>query len=186
MIEQQHYHMISIDPGSNLGVSIYTLNAIDHSIVNITTHTLPVNTYLDKDDNVNKLLNKSLLIQQHCLSLAKIYNPIFICVESAFANMRFPKAVIQLSQIINTIEMTFYTYNPMVKIFRYPPKYVKLCVGATGNADKDAMLLTVSEIKEISTHVDTSFISEHEIDSLAIGYTGILTVRTYPHLLYVF
>jgi len=178
------YKIISIDPGNNIGVSIYELTADTHSVVSIETKTIVLNNYAGAIVLEDRLLEKLIHINKVCNELYNTHSPLALVVESAFLNSKFPKAVMQLSQYIATIELVFKQNNQLIKIFRYPPKLVKARIANNGNADKNMMLASVNKIEEITKKVNTNLLTEHEIDSLAIGYTAILEFRKNPVLLY--
>ena len=72
------------------------------------------------------------------------------------------------------------SHNRFIKIYKYPPKLIKYHIGAKGNADKDMMLAKVATIPEITKFINPYTVSEHEIDSLAIGYITIDFIRKDP------
>jgi len=177
-----NYTIIGIDPGSNTGVSIYTLDANTNAIVNIETSLYVLGNYCEE----NTLFNRVNILNKICNSLYDNYMPVAVGMETAFLNSRFPKAVMQLSQYIAITEYSFYTKHPFIKIYNYPPKLIKMCIGAGGNAKKDDMTLAVKNIPEIANNINIDSLSEHEIDALAIGYLLIKDIRTFPHILYTF
>ncbi len=177
-------NIVAIDPGSNTGVSVYSLDPNTLTILNVETFLFTLDNYIVVDDKEDRMLEKLLMLNSICEWLSTTYQPVALMAEAAFLNVRFPKAVMHLSQYIATIELSFKRLNPRLKIFRYPPKYIKKVVGATGSADKDLMTKTVNSISEITNFVNPLVVSEHEVDALAIGYVGIGELKTYPHLLY--
>ncbi|MGE3593076.1 MAG: hypothetical protein AB7G52_11385, partial [Arcobacter sp.] len=99
-------------------------------------------------------------------------------------NSRFPKAVMQLSQYTAIIEMSINSINSFIKIFKYAPRYIISNVGAGGNANKEDMLSNILTIGELMVHIDVKNMSEHEIDAVAIAYTTLKEIRTYPMIMY--
>lgn len=185
-MESPYYNIISIDPGTNMGVAIYTLDSDSGLVVGISTHVYSLNNHICTTHKLNNLLLKTQAIERACTSLYNLYKPVAMVVEAAFLNSKFPKAVMQLSHFIATIDNTMFRLNPLIKFFRYPPTYVKMGIGAGGNADKVAMRKQVSSIPEITNFLDVSKVSEHEVDALAIGYVGIMNIRDRPHVLYTY
>jgi len=179
---EQVFNIIGIDPGNNTGIAIYTLND-KLEIVNVSTHTIKLSDVVSHEEYT--LLTRVAYLSSVVEHLSVTYNPLAVVLESAFLNMRFPKAVIQLSQYTAALEQGFYKNNSFIKILRYPPKYIKKHIGATGKADKDDMLTAVSNIPEISRYLTTG-ITEHAVDAMAIGYVGIDYFRSYPHKLYTY
>lgn len=172
-------NILAIDPGGNTGVSIYTIDVITIEIINIETFFIDLD-YYDKDNGYEKLKNKLLGLGNSIRHLIDTYNPHILAIEDTFVNYRFPKSAIYLSQYIATIELTVMKYNKFIKIFKYPPKFIKYYIGAKGNADKDMMLTRVALIPEITKFIDPHLVTEHEIDSLAIGYITINFIRQDP------
>jgi len=172
----ENFTIVSIDPGTNTGIAIYEISPKDFSIVSLETLTVVLSEYGD-------LLAKLVKIKKTIASIIETYNPIIVSVEAAFLNIRFPKAVMQLSQIISAIELTIKTINSDIKIFEYPPKYIKKII-ATGTADKDDMTEAVLKIKELSSNININHMSEHEVDAMSIGYVTLLEIRKTPFILY--
>ena len=177
--------VIGIDPGNNMGVSVFKLDGYTMEILNIETLFIDLNRCIDVTNIVSdRMTDRIMVINNFCTELHNIYKPSVIAVEAAFLNNRFPRAVMQLSQYIAAIEISFKVSNPLLNFLRYPPKYVKRMIGAGGNAKKDDMTTAIENIPEINDLVDTSLLTEHEIDALAIGYIGVQQIREAPYILY--
>lgn len=178
-------NIIGIDPGNNIGLAVYTVSIPDFKIVDIYTETFILdNNIVNYRNNNDTMINRMLLLQKYITSVAEFYKPTAVGLEMAFLNMRFPKAVIQLSQYLAIIETTFFNILPFIKIFKNPPKYIKKYIGATGKADKDDMMNIVASINDISSMTNIANKSEHEIDALAIGYILLQDIKSKPYLLY--
>lgn len=165
------FNIMSVDPGSTtIGVSIFTINSIDLSVVNV--ETMLIDTRIGfVEDNLNKdLLIRLLKLSDSIRNIVQYYNPLIIVIEDSFINRLRPTAVIPLAQSIFTIESTAISVDRYVKIFKFPPKKIKSVV-RDGKAGKEDMLIGIENIKEISSRINVYNISEHEIDALAIGYT---------------
>jgi len=183
MLTYNNFYIIGIDPGNNTGISIFELSSIDMSILSISTYTVILNNMIV---GMDILLERNLALNKICSCLYDMYIPKAVAVEAAFLNSRFPKAVMQLSQYTSTIDQAFYNKDNFIKILRYPPKYIKKCIGGGGNADKDGMLRAVKNIPELLNNVNLDRLTEHEIDALAIGYVSITELRRSPHILMSF
>jgi Holliday junction resolvasome RuvABC endonuclease subunit len=175
------FYLLGIDPGNNTGVAIYKIDSTTLDIVDLTTWVVVLNNIINAYGDVQ--LERNKMLSRIANNLSEIYNPNVLAMEAAFLNSRFPKAVMQLSQYTSTIEQTFINNNPFIKLFKYPPKYIKKYIGGGGNADKDRMLLAVKETPELLSYVELDRITEHEVDAIAIGYVALLELRLYPHLL---
>ena len=180
----EFFYLIGIDPGSNTGVAIYKIATDTLSILEISTFTVVLSNYVANPDN--EILERNHMLSNVCNRLYETYNPVAVGIEAAFMNSRFPKAVMQLSQYTQTVNMSFYIANPFIRRFNYAPKYVKSVIGAGGAADKNDMYTTVTSIDAISSNMSGLNVSEHEIDALAIGYVALEECRKYPHLLFTY
>ena len=178
-------NVLAIDPGANMGVTIYTISVPELKIVNITTTVVDLSVHT-VDDPLNKnLLLRLNVIKDFIRGVMLEYSPHILAMEAAFVNSRFPKSVMYLSQYIAAIELTVYEYNPYIRIFNYPPKLIKRVVNAGGEANKDVMKIALSNIPEITQYISVGYISEHEVDSIAIGYTLLKELREHPYLLWL-
>lgn len=173
------FSLLGIDPGNNLGISCFTINS-NFEITEIETRLIKLsNNILEHETNIDRLN----FLNNYLTYLYNFYRPSVIGVESAFMNTKFATAIIQLTQYVTIIEQTFFNLDPFIKLYKYPPKYVKSMI-ATGDADKNDVLSGVSRIKEITKLINVNTLSEHEIDATAIAYTLLSDIRKYPVLLY--
>lgn len=172
--------IVGIDPGKNLGVSIYYVNPIDFSIVNIETQIY----YLDKGIfTYNPVMDRINYLHNIVYSIVNFLRPQAIAFELPFKH-RFANAVIQLSQYTITIESTIMNYDPYIFIDKYPPKFIKSAIGAKGDADKNKMLAAILKVPEIAPYVREG-ITEHEVDATAIAHILYEKIKKYPYLLYM-
>lgn len=176
------FNIIGIDPGNNLGVSILTIDSKTFNIINIRTHIFVLEDYSSSiilDKKISKLYYITNVIPSY---LYNLYNPKAIGIETAFLNTRFPKAVMHLSQYVGNLDLSFRSLDSFIKIFKYPPKYIKGII-STGDANKNDMLIGISKIKELKDILDYSKLTEHEIDAIAIAYVTLQEIRKYPLVL---
>lgn len=179
------FNILSIDPGNNIGLSILTIDINTLEILDIISITYVLSDYID-DESIFKLTDKCLMLNNILLSNLNYFNPLVVVYEEAFMNSRFPKSIIQLSQYINTINLTVKNFNSWIKIFSYPPKYIKKFIGAGGSAEKDDMKKALLQIPEIFTKINLNTLTEHSIDSIAIGYIVLKEIRQQQYLLWTF
>jgi len=178
------FNIIAVDPGNNVGITIYTIDVTDYTIKNIISTTVTLSNRVSLDSKTPAtMIERIHYLNAYFYKLLETYKPLLVVSEAAFLNSRFPKAVMQLSQYIASVELAIHTYDKRIKLVRYPPKRIKKLIGATGNADKLDMLRCVRTIKDITEHIDMDNVSEHEVDSLAIGYVCIAELREYPDLI---
>ena len=177
---KDYIYVMSVDPGNNTGITMFKVSIPDFKILDIDTH----NIILDHFDNnlvVNgKILNRLNALKTIITKITYDYQPTLVAFEAAFLNMKFPKAVIQLSQYIAVMESAVLTVSKKIKILRYPPLKVKKQL-QTSNVSKLSMYEAVKAIPELNSKIKIKELTEHQIDSIAIGYTLILELRTYPY-----
>ena len=173
------FNIIGIDPGNNTGVSIISIDEISMEIISIETKTIVLEVYSD-----GGLHNRTTYLYDYIYNLMLAYDPIMVCLESSFLNIRFPKAVLQLSQYINSIKLAINHVNKYCTIRDYPPKLVKKIFSNSGNSDKDAMLSAMRN-HVVVNYINIDMLSEHEVDSLAIGYLGYEELKNEPLLPYI-
>ena len=174
--------IIAIDPGGNTGVSIYTVGVPSLTIISVETFFIDL-TYYDKDNGYERLKNKLLGLENTIINLIEHYQPHILAIEDTFVNTRFPKSAIYLSQYIATIELAVMRHNRMIKIFKYAPKLIKKCMAGKGNADKDEMTLGVANNEELNKLLNPYMLTEHEVDSVSIGYLALTHLRNDPLML---
>ncbi len=175
--------IMSVDPGTNTGISFMTVNLPELDIVHIETYNINLELF-DKNYGNNRVQRLHKL-HVYITDLVRLFTPTVLAVEGAFLNSKFPKAVMYLSQYIATIENAVYGFNPEISLFKYPPRFIKSRIGATGSADKDKMLETIISVSEINDLLGDQFLTEHQVDSIAIGYTFLLELRNNTALLLV-
>jgi len=175
------FKIVSIDPGNNIGIAIYTIDSNTYKVYSVQTHTVVLDLHVEKSSN--QLTSRVYYLNKYFSELLEYHRPLAVVEEAAFLNNRFPKAVMQLSQYIAAIDIAIYSYSSNTKVFRYPPKYIKRFIGAGGNADKNDMLKAAKKIPEINDNIKLDMVTEHEVDALSIGYVFIQELRQHPELL---
>jgi len=174
--------ILSIDPGTNFtGVTFWTIDDNNFDILNIDSFTIDL-TVIDYDTERYKIIQRINMLVDILSRWIGLYKPYYLVIEAGFINMLRPAAYGPIANTIYAIENLFINKSNTYNIIEYPPKYVKQYV-SKGTADKDDIRQAVSNIKDITRHIDIDNLSEHAIDSLAIGYTFIDTIRKYPEIL---
>ncbi len=177
-------NIIGIDPGNNTGVAIVTVNEITLEVVGITVHNVILDNEFNPYIHVDRMLLRCMVLDRVITTLINVYNPVAVCIETSFLNTRFPLAVLQLTQFTTIIQDRLRTLSPRCKVFRYMPKYIKKYIGSGGDANKFSMAETIGSIPEITKYVNTSILTEHQVDAVAIAMVAIYEIREYPYLLY--
>ncbi len=172
------FKTVAIDPGtSTIGVSIFTINAIDLSIMNIETVLVDTTIRFQEVDLIQDLLIRLNRLHERIKEIIYYHNPIIVSIEAGFINKRRPAAYGPLSQSIMAIELAVSYVNPNIRIFKFAPKLIKKIATDGGAANKDDVLAGVSNIPEIINNINPYLLSEHEVDSIAINYTLLDYIR---------
>lgn len=172
------FNTVAIDPGtSTIGVSVFTINASDLSIVNIETILINTTILFQEVDLVQDLLIRLSTLHERIKEIISFYNPMMVAIENAFAFKMRPGAYGPLSQSIMAIELAVLYVDPNIRIFKFSPKTIKKIATEGGAANKDDVLAGISNIPEVINKINPYLLSEHEVDSLAINYTLLDYIR---------
>lgn len=167
--------IIGIDPGNNLGISIFTLNK-NLQIEHIETQIHYLNNFTYYMPNPNKHY-KLVYLEKITQNLLHKYNPLAISIEEPFINTKFPNAITSLAKYMAIMELAIIKTAPYVSLKTYAPKLIKSTI-TSGCANKDDMKLGVHNIQELSVHLpQLEQLTEHEVDATAIAYTLLLEIR---------
>lgn len=192
--------LISIDPGTtNLGLSIYTINPYTYEILDIEPYTLNL-AKLETKDNLLTDVHEDRYVRLNALKnflevLFPEVNPAYVCCEAAFFSVRTVTAYGPLIETIQTIRMALIEFDPLIPLVTFSPTEAKSAVGVKRDkvkkaaklkgvnkmAQKDAVLVAVKAIPEITKHLSRERLdrlTDHAVDSIAIGFTGILKLRS--------
>lgn len=178
----EYFNIMGIDPGNNLGITIITVEIPSYKIVSIFTKTIILDNLVPEYIE-DRFIYRLLILQNIIYQVYMEYLPVAISLETAFLNMSRPKAVIQLYQYLGVVETVARTINPFVKILKNMPKAIKKLIGAGGGADKLDMKEAVKLIPDIANIIDVTWLSEHEVDSIAMAYLGYIEIRNNPMML---
>ena len=176
------YSILGIDPGNNTGICVMTIGD-DLKIKRILTLTLNLSKSIETGET-NYYLKRKLVLRDTLVKLSYDFNIIAVGLENTFVNPKFPKSAITLMDYISCIELTFFDINSSIRFFKYPPKSVKMMIGAKGDATKEDMLHNLLTIKDLKNHLDTSSLTEHSVDATSIAYITLQEIIRDPYLLY--
>ena len=174
--------ILSIDPGTNYtGVTFWILDDYTLDINDIKSFTINLTTidYVTEKYKIIQRINILINMLEYWID---IYKPRYLVIEAGFINILRPAAYGPIANTIFAIENLFISKSNTYNIIEYPPKYVKQYV-SVGTADKNDIKTAVSNIDNITRLINIDTLSEHAIDSLAIGYTFIDIIRKYPEIL---
>ena len=174
---------LSIDPGLNFcGVTVYDTS---DGVFNVT-HTVLIknNRKLTEDEKLveskyDLRTVKVLNIVETLKRLITEYSITEVTFEAPFYNSLTPMAFGSLLEVIFAIKYIVVEPNnlPMNLL---EPRYVKRVFTGNSMAKKENMkehLLIKIQNKEIILDKDFSSLSEHEIDSIAVGFSHSLSIK---------
>lgn len=166
--------ILAIDPGiQHLGWSIhqYDLDAkVDHILTFglLEARKQAKKEYKSEFTEFADVLPLNIVTRE-ILALCQKYQPAYASCERAFMG-RFPTSFASLSLCISAIRQALYQYNKL-KLYLVSPTEAKAAV-SKGTANKEAVQYAVSHLEDIKLpDCDIENMSEHEADSVAIGYT---------------
>lgn len=183
------YRVMSIDPGLNFtGVGIQDVDVATSIISAIQAFTL-VNQRLEDctgldPESVSERTIKLWKLRDAIVTVLHRYKPIFVVCEAPFYDHRRPMAFGALLEVVNAIQMAVLIYNSNIRFVLLPPLVVKKFVGAQtikndtekGKLEVKRAISAIPAIMNVLQN-DIDTLSEHAIDAIAIGYTGIHTLQ---------
>jgi len=170
-----NFNIIGIDPGSNMGVSILTLDQ-SLNITGLEVLTIKANINLNVDQDLVDLHTARFYRlkeqKKRLINLFMVNMPIIVACESPYFNSRMPTAFESLVEMISNIKTALTEYNDFMELFKIDPSTIKKTVGANGIAKKEAIKLAVGKLNMVKTYInDFDDLDEHSIDSIAVVYT---------------
>lgn len=174
--------LLSIDPGiNNTGLSIIEFK--DNLYVHETVLVSTVRKFTDEEKEVEKFYNsktvKVLAILKKIEEILEKYQLNTIAIEAPFYNALTPVAYGSILEVIFALKYAIVVPRKM-KLHLIEPLLVKKLFAREHLATKAIMreLLTrkVDE-KEIVLNKSIENLSEHEVDSIAVGYAYFLTLK---------
>ncbi len=175
------FKIIGIDPGSNLGISVFTISTDKLEIVKIETFTTTITDVTNPNNCNDNGVYRLSKIYNRMTEILKTHKPHSVAIEAAFMS-RFPKAFGVLTGIISMLSLAVVHYDKHIRITKVSPLEGKSAVGSCGTKKED-ILEAMLKIKELTKHVKLKNVNEHVVDSVAIGYFLLLKYRKHPALL---
>lgn len=178
------FRMGCIDPGfNNLGVTVWDVNSRTGKINWIEVETMVVDKRPSRSgldvEYVGERRYKLRKIHENWLELCREYRIDVVCHETPFYNPRMPNAFASLVEVLAEIKNSTLRYCPTMQIIGLSPQSVKKGVGASGQKGKDIMFDKVTAIPEIMKALGDypiDELTEHCIDSMAVGWTTLTTI----------
>lgn len=169
--------MLAIDPGKHyLGISIHELESRTGRYRNIDIATLAVDRSFSPyglSDEVVSITDRCLSkIRSRVIDIVYEYDISYFAYESPFYNPLMPGAYGSLCEVVSVLRTAVLDANPNILIDSMSPQNIKKGMGAGGTKGKEIMLQKVLGTKEMMDVLsrDPSDLTEHCIDSMAIGY----------------
>jgi Holliday junction resolvasome RuvABC endonuclease subunit len=183
--EYRTYKVFAIDPGlSNTGLSIIDVEYGTDKILRIETHNLNSEKLHDRTQFDSELTEeRSIKLYKLKMELSYYldkHKPAKVFCEAPFYNPLMPGAYRVLVQVVLTYQTAVKDFNGNTIFREITPMEVKKFVKAKvikkdTEKGKFEMMKAVSEIPEITGALVKQLLemTEHEIDSAAVGYTGL-------------
>lgn len=173
------FRMLCVDPGKHhIGISVHELYTRTGEYKRIDIETLRVASHFQSwttDNEFNSITDQCLLkIRRHIQDVAEDYDVSFFAYESPFYNPRMPGAYGSLCEVVACCRQAVLDYSPYIYIDCMSPQNVKKGMGAGGTKGKEIMHQKVTGNEELMSvlEYDVSDLTEHCIDSIAVGYNA--------------
>ena len=182
------YRLISIDPGSyHVGVTVWFLDT-ELQIRGIDTYIIELGNRREAIF-INDIVERCDRLEKELWDILDYISPSIVSIETPFINMRTPTSVIPLARVLSSITGTIYRFNRNIKILDISPFEAKKAIhmGNTLTYKELKKKGRISELvysnEELNRHIEGKYITEHEIDSIAVGYMTIRYIREHPLVL---
>lgn len=164
-------HFISFDPGTKLGVAVYSFDPELMDLRCEDVRTVDVGRNLAGLERIQELYGdrvaRHIGIISIVRSLIEAWDPIFVVSEAAHFK-RIVVAFESLVECIQTIRTTVITQGNGCPFFTVTASEVKAAVGAKAfSGDKD---LVAKGVKALGLVPSIKGLDEHSTDALAVGY----------------
>lgn len=166
-------YFISIDPGSNLGLSVNEINPDTGEFKVIYTKTTDTELYAHHYFRETLIPNfgmryaKSEAVYQIVRHLIESWGVHLVVCESPYMG-KFPQAFMSLVECIQSIRRAAADHSVELKFRMIDPSTIKKANGVKGNKG-DKNLMRVAGKRYLSEEI-LDKLDEHAIDASAIGY----------------
>lgn len=185
-MKSNYFRVLGIDPGSrNLGYSTVDIllnyeKLYDHLLVDVEVMgsllvDQIVRRYEDRwfgyTERHRRLKSCGIFVH----SLCRQFSPDMVVIEDAYLNRRQPTSYRSLSEGIVYLEDAIRAYDDTLPMMIVEPSVAKRAVGAKMTKTCDKKLIVREAIKNnksILLPPDFDDMTEHAVDSLALGFTG--------------
>lgn len=177
------FKLLAVDPGIHfMGISVHELDSRTGKYINIDVETLALDrafSYFGTCSETVTITDKNLMkIRDRIMDLVVDYDVNFLAYESPFYNPTRPGAYGSLCGVVSVLRSAALDANPNILIDCMSPQNIKKGMGAGGTKGKEIMFEKVLGTQELMNvlNADQDDLSEHCIDSIAIGYNARNTI----------
>jgi len=164
------FKILAIDPSSYfVGIALLTIDSGTYELKSIETGLLNIGVKKEVSSTHNPRFDRILLLEKLIAKILHENKPLVLTYERGFHNSKTPGAFEPLIMSTTTIINKALNIFPNITIIPFSPGKVKNAMGAKGNCNKDEMKEACRTNKRLLKFVDTTKISEHEIDAVAVG-----------------
>lgn len=168
--------VVGIDPGSTfLGLSTIYFDVSSLEITQIHSKTLYGSRYI-QNEKINDSFGgtQSMLIghRKYLWNHFNLVSPLGVFCESPFYNSRMPAAFGSLIKTLEYIKNACILHDPYMKFATVDPPTAKKAIGASGGSRDKADMIKALEKMPFYKNIIFEEVTEHAVDSVAIGYWG--------------
>lgn len=178
-IPEEEFILLSIDPSAaNLGYSILGVNLETYKVTCYVAGT----AHPAKDICLESTMTESFgarfakmqQVEDDVARLLETYRPHGVALETNYMG-RFANSFKSLTECVMSINKAIYNSNLECHVGMVSPSHAKAAVGADGRSkDKDAVRKALPRVTDLNlSHITLDDVSEHGVDSIAIGYAYV-------------
>lgn len=175
---------VSIDPGVNLGISCLEVEVATKRTIVLDSHTLRLNDvanahYAELVEAQGLPLARIIIIEDALKKYLAHWTPNYVIHETAFSahGRRFGGSIesfASLRENILGIKLAACRYDNTLPIIPINPSTVKYVVAGEKSDDKEMIKKALIDKVDLDlSNVSLEFADQHELDSIAIGYTFV-------------
>lgn len=178
--EDHILRIMGIDPGTTtMGVGVLEVDLRTMKIVSSAARTLNADKLncSELDEKVHGARYSRIFLLSEILNeLFGSIRPGYVACESSFMKRRMPTAYGALMETVYAVRVALRMYDRTIALDLVDPPTAKMAVGASGKADKDAVLAAImakGDEFSFSEHYSGKKlinVDEHSSDALAIAY----------------
>lgn len=177
-----YYRVVAIDPAlDKMGISVLDIDLATNQV--FIRHTEQIDGVMGCDNYpevIASMGTRTAKLTYHFHYLYRFFcqwQPHSIVHESPFLG-RFPQSYAALVEVVLSIRMAVIKYSMLADFDSVDPPSAKKAVGVSGKSkDKEEVMAAIKKLPRVVYDAETlhrlEFVSEHEADSVAVGYWKI-------------